>query len=70
MVSESFTLVRATDLVKIGDGGGVDGENITVHRVPRGDLASFIASKRKEGCGIDVRLLMLVGDSLIKGVSE
>ena len=70
MVSESFSLVRATDLVKIGDGGGVDGENITVHRVPRADLASFIASKRKEGCGIDVRLLLLVGDSLIKGVSE
>ncbi len=34
MVSESFYFVRAVGLEKIGEGGGTDGENITVHRVP------------------------------------
>ena len=33
MVSETFTLVRAHGLTKVSDGGGVPGENITVHRV-------------------------------------
>src|SRR3546814_6068895 len=36
MTSETFHLVRATGLQKTGDGGGIDGENITVHRVPLG----------------------------------
>ena len=61
MVSESFTLIRASDLTKIGDGGGVDGENIIVHRVPVDDLLSFVDAKRKEGCVVDVKLLMLPG---------
>ena len=61
MVSESFTLVRAHDLVKVSDGGGVDGENITVHRVALNNLSQFLSSKRQEGCALDVRLLMLPG---------
>src|SRR3546814_8880372 len=32
MVSESFTLLIATGLTKIGNGGGVDGDDIIVHR--------------------------------------
>ena len=67
MVSESFTLVRARNLEKVGPGGGTDGENITVHRVALGALATFIASKRAENCGIDVRLLMLLGAQMIEG---
>lgn len=39
MVSESFTLLRAHDLVKVGEGGGVESEDITVHRVPMSDIA-------------------------------
>lgn len=61
MVSESFTLVRATGLTKIGDGGGVDGENIIVHRVAIAELPAFVAGKRAEGCVVDVKLLMLPG---------
>ena len=34
MVSESFTLMLATGLTKVGAGGGVDSEDIIVHRVP------------------------------------
>jgi ADP-ribose pyrophosphatase len=61
IVSESFTLVRATGLNKVGDGGGVDGENILVHRVALGQLPAFVADKRAEGCVVDVKLLMLPG---------
>lgn len=67
MLSESFTLVRATDLVRTGPGGGTDGENIIVHRVPMGDIATFVAGKRTEGCGIDVRMLMLLASDFLAG---
>ena len=61
MVSESFTLVRASGLTKVSEGGGVDGENITVHRIALVQLSGFISDKRAEGCAIDVKLLMLPG---------
>jgi ADP-ribose pyrophosphatase len=61
MVSESFTLVRATGLTKVADGGGIDDENIIVHRVPLSDLPDFVRHKRSDGCVIDVKLLMLPG---------
>ena len=60
MVSESFSLFKAYGLTKVSAGGGVDGENIAVHRVALGELDEFVAQKRKEGAGIDVRLLMLL----------
>ncbi len=60
MVSESFSLFKAEGLTKVGEGGGVDGENITVHRVALVDLARFIEQKRAEDVGIDVRLLLLL----------
>ena len=65
MVSESFHFVHAHGLTKVSDGGGVEGEDITVHRVALDQLAEFIAGKRGEGCGIDVKLLTLLGPSLI-----
>lgn len=61
MVSESFTLVRAHGLTKVADGGGVDGENIIVHRVALDHVPQFISWKRAEGCVMDVKLLMLPG---------
>ena len=65
MVSESFTLVRATGLEKVSEGGGVEGEGIIPHRVALDQLSNFIAAKRADGCGIDVRLLLLLGTQLI-----
>ena len=65
MVAESFTLVRASGLTKVGDGGGVEGEDIVVHHVPRADVVSFIEEKRDEGMGIDVRLLLLLGSEYL-----
>ena len=58
MVSESFFFVRAHELTKVGAGGGVDDENIIVHRVALAGLSDFIAAKRREGCAVDAKLLM------------
>ena len=60
MVSETFTLVRAHGLTKVSDGGGVPGENITVHRVALAGVADFITAKRNEGVIIDVKMLALL----------
>ncbi|HMS21007.1 NUDIX hydrolase [uncultured Sphingorhabdus sp.] len=65
MVSESFTLVRASGLTKVGEGGGTDGEDIIVHRVALSALQGFLDKKRSEGMGVDVRLLILLGPQLI-----
>lgn len=65
MVSESFTLLVATGLTKVGAGGGVDSEDIIVHRVPLDGIADFVAAKRAEGCGIDVRVAMLLTGGLL-----
>mgnify|MGYP001765104443 CR=1 FL=1 len=67
MVSESFTLLRAHDLERVGPGGGTDGEDITVHRVPLAQIAQFIEQRRQQGDGIDVRLLMLLGPPILGG---
>jgi ADP-ribose pyrophosphatase len=64
MVSESFFLVRAHGLQKIGTGGGVDDENIVVHRVPLDNVASFMAAKRAQGCAMDAKLVALLGPQL------
>lgn len=65
MVSESFHLMRAHDLERVSDGGGVEGENITVHVVPLADLLGFVATKRAQGCGMDVKLLLLLGAGML-----
>jgi len=60
MLSESFTLVRAHGVRKIGEGGGTESEDINVHRVPRAEIANFIEQKRAEGFGVDVKLLLFL----------
>jgi ADP-ribose pyrophosphatase len=65
MVSESFTLLRAHDLVKVGEGGGVESEDIVVHRVPLAEIAQAVARWRAEGYAIDVKMLTLLGPSIL-----
>jgi ADP-ribose pyrophosphatase len=66
MVTEGFTLVRASGLTRIGEGGGVSGEDIIVHRVPLAEVPDFIATKRAEGTAVDVKILLLLAQSLLK----
>jgi ADP-ribose pyrophosphatase len=61
MVSESFTLLRASELTQVGSGGGVEDENIVVHRVKLADLEKFVADTRARGVAIDVKMLLLLG---------
>jgi len=60
MLSESFRLVRAHGLRKIGEGGGDENEDINVHLVARADIPNFIEQKRAEGFGVDVKLLIFM----------
>lgn len=65
MVSESFTLLRAEGLDRVGEGGGVPGEEIEVHRVALAEVEAFVAAKRAEGVAIDVKLLLLLAGALL-----
>ncbi|SFF73136.1 ADP-ribose pyrophosphatase [Novosphingobium sp. CF614] len=65
MVSESFTLFRAHDLEKVGNGGGVDHEDIVVHRVPLSGIGQAIDGWRTQGYAIDVKMLTLLGARLL-----
>jgi ADP-ribose pyrophosphatase len=60
MLSESFTLVRAHGVRKIGEGGGDENEDINVHLVARADIPNFVEQKRAEGFGVDVKLLIFM----------
>ena len=57
LVAESFTAVRAEQCVKVGEGGGTESEDITVHEVPLEDIDAFVARKRADGVAVDVRLM-------------
>ena len=67
MVSESFTLLRAHGLQRVGDGGGTEHEDITVHRVPLTEIAQFVAERRALGHAIDVRVALLLAAGMIEG---
>ena len=56
MSNERIAFVRARDLTKVGDGGGVDNENITVHHVPRSDAPRWLMQKQAEGFELDLKL--------------
>ena len=60
MLAEGFTLVRASGVRKIGQGGGDENEDIAVHLVARSDIPNFLEQKRAEGFGIDAKLLLLL----------
>ena len=60
LLSESFTLVRAHGLRKIGDGGGTEHEDINVHLVARDEISAFVAARREQGMSIDVKLLLFM----------
>lgn len=66
MVSETFTLVRAHGLTRVGEGGGDGDEDIRVHRVKLAEVPAFVARKRAEGLFVDVKLLLLLGSEILR----
>jgi ADP-ribose pyrophosphatase len=60
MISECFTLLRATALERVSAGGGEGDENILVHRIPVGEVAQFVAAWREAGHGVDVRIALFL----------
>jgi ADP-ribose pyrophosphatase len=56
MSTEQVAFVRATGLKRVSDGGGVASENIIVHRVPRADVAGWLARMMRDGFSIDPKL--------------
>jgi ADP-ribose pyrophosphatase len=70
MSSEGFTLLRAEGLTQVGEGGGVEGEDIEVHRVPLAEVSAFVQRKRAAGVAIDVKLLLLLAAEFLNGESS
>lgn len=56
MSTEEVTFVRATELTRVGEGGGDETENIIVHHVPRAECAAWLATKAREGYSLDPKL--------------
>lgn len=56
MTPEITHMFAATGLTKIHDGGGVDGEDITVYVVSLNQLDSFLAGKQADGKLIDFKI--------------
>ena len=56
MTSEVVSFVYARNLRRVGQGGGVDGEDIKVHVVPVADVRRWLGEREKEGCLIDPKI--------------
>jgi ADP-ribose pyrophosphatase len=56
MSNERIAFVRALELEQVGDGGGVDSEDIVVHRVPRAAAPAWLMRKQAEGFELDLKL--------------
>ncbi len=56
MSNEIIGFVRAHDLRRVHAGGGDASENITVHEIPRAEVAMWLDSKRRDGYSIDPKL--------------
>lgn len=56
MSNERIAFVRARELTKIGEGGGIGGEDITVHAVARSEAPAWLMRKHAEGYELDLKL--------------
>ena len=66
LVTEGFTLIRAHGLTRIGEGGGIEGEeDINVHRIPLAEVPAFVAARRAEGMAVDVKILLLLAETML-----
>lgn len=58
ITSEIVSLYRAGGVRKVGRGGGVGGEDITVHVVPRARLRAFLREKADQGVLTDLKVAL------------
>ena len=70
MLSESFTLLKATGLTKVGEGGGTSHEDIVVRRVALERVAQTVSDHRARGHAIDVKLLALLGAGFLEDSAQ
>lgn len=56
LTSEILHLVQVHDLVQVHAGGGVPGEDITVHRVPLDEVDAWLAQQRRSGLIVEPRI--------------
>lgn len=56
MSNERIAFARARDLKKVGEGGGVADEDITVHSIPRAQAPAWLMRKYAEGYELDLKL--------------
>ena len=56
MSNERIAFARARDLRRVGEGGGVDNEDITVHAIPRATAPAWLMRKYAEGYELDLKL--------------
>jgi len=56
LTSETITLFLATQLRRVGEGGGVVHEDITVHEVPLVQVHSWLEAKAKSGVLVDPKV--------------
>ena len=56
LTSEVVTFVRARELERVGEGGGVGGEDIRVHLVPLSQSDSWLSQRAGEGFLIDPKI--------------
>lgn len=65
LTDEHITLLRARDVVRQTDGGGVGGERITIHLVPIHDVSAWLQGQRKRSAGVDLKVFL--ADALLVG---
>ena len=56
ITSEIVRFYRAHGVKHQGEGGGVGGEEITVHTIPREELTGWLKQKEREGMLLDLKL--------------
>ncbi len=54
--SEVIHFFRAHNLSKVSSGGGVDGENITVHLIPQDQVPQWLRECQQQGIQVDLKV--------------
>jgi ADP-ribose pyrophosphatase len=73
ITSELVSFYRATGVRRVGEGGGVGGESITVHAIPASRVKRWLRDREAEGVLVDVKLwcaLFWVGSDLKSKVTS